>query len=169
MTWHLLPLRGPPCRRLLRPCTADQQESPLSLSDRFRFTAHPEHGYVAEGGPQIPSYLADWFLTREQFERLPGASAGTCSPSQNATDSATPAKPSTTYAVSATASPLSPSAPPRPLRDQRMYERRSRLARAAARSSPRSGPTPAASAPSVRPNPPAYAPADHLPGVGRSR
>lgn len=45
-----------------------------SLSDHFRFTAHPEHGYVAEANPQIPGYLADWLLTHEQFEPVPGSS-----------------------------------------------------------------------------------------------
>ena len=36
------------------------------------FGTHPDHGFVACATPTVSRHLADWFLTREQFEPVPG-------------------------------------------------------------------------------------------------
>lgn len=34
---------------------------------------HDEHGFVAHLHPAMPPHLADWMLSRVQFEKVPGA------------------------------------------------------------------------------------------------
>ncbi|WTK18199.1 hypothetical protein OG422_28985 [Streptomyces sp. NBC_01525] len=38
----------------------------------FIFGTHKEHGFVASFTSSIPLHLAHWFLSREQFEPVPG-------------------------------------------------------------------------------------------------
>ncbi|MFJ7997493.1 hypothetical protein ACIQ7D_10155 [Streptomyces sp. NPDC096310] len=38
----------------------------------FIFGTHPDHGFVASATPSVPGHLAHWYLTREQFEPVPG-------------------------------------------------------------------------------------------------
>lgn len=38
----------------------------------FVFGTHPEHGVVATATAHILTRLSDWYLTREQFEQVPG-------------------------------------------------------------------------------------------------
>ncbi|OEV29355.1 hypothetical protein AN219_17015 [Streptomyces nanshensis] len=38
----------------------------------FHVGSHPEHGFVAKGTTNISSHLAEWYLTREQFQQVPG-------------------------------------------------------------------------------------------------
>lgn len=165
--WRPLPPSGPHCRLPPRPRTADQKKGSLFLSDHFRFAVHPEHGYVAEVGSPFPGHLADWLLTREQFEPIPGA-AGLYRLTTAERDGQRRARQAVHdlrrlgFRVHADAS-LDPPAPPRPVQDRGMHERRSRLAQAAARSSPQIGPARATSVPPVQPDPAAHVPTVHPP------
>ncbi|MGW5679750.1 hypothetical protein ACWEV4_32520 [Streptomyces sp. NPDC003860] len=38
----------------------------------FVFGTHPEHGFAVTATAHTPIHLADWYLTREQFEQVPG-------------------------------------------------------------------------------------------------
>jgi hypothetical protein len=53
------------------PRAGDPRRKTLHLSDHFRFSAHPEHGFVAIATANVPPHLAHWFLVREQFEPVP--------------------------------------------------------------------------------------------------
>ncbi|MFF8958633.1 hypothetical protein [Streptomyces sp. NPDC014894] len=44
----------------------------MDPSSHFVFGTHPEHGFVATATVHTPIHLADWYLTREQFEQVPG-------------------------------------------------------------------------------------------------
>ncbi|MCW8379803.1 hypothetical protein [Streptomyces justiciae] len=122
---------------------------------------------MAEVGSQIPGHLADWLLTCEQFELIPGASGlyRLTTPEHDGQRRARQAVHDLRrlgYRVHADAA-LDPAAPPQPLRERGMHERRSRLAQAAARPSPQIGPARATSVPSVQPAPARHTPAVHLP------
>ncbi|MGW1974201.1 hypothetical protein [Streptomyces sp. NPDC001889] len=38
----------------------------------FVFGTHSEHGFAVTATAHTPIHLADWYLTREQFEQVPG-------------------------------------------------------------------------------------------------
>ncbi|MER5885861.1 hypothetical protein ABT160_18665 [Streptomyces sp. NPDC001941] len=42
------------------------------MSPHFRFGAHPRYGFVAYASPGVAPHLARWFMSREQFEPVPG-------------------------------------------------------------------------------------------------
>ena len=44
----------------------------MDPSSHFVFGTHPQYGFVATATAHTPIHLADWYLTREQFERVPG-------------------------------------------------------------------------------------------------
>ncbi|MGC0405278.1 hypothetical protein RKD27_007922 [Streptomyces sp. SAI-126] len=121
---------------------------------------------MAEVGSPFPGHLADWLLTREQFEPVPGA-AGLYRLTTPERDGQRRVRQAVHdlrrlgCRVHADAA-LDPPAPPRPVQDRGMHERRSRLAQAAARPSPQIGPARAASVP-PGPDPAAHAPTVHPP------
>ncbi|AKN75691.1 hypothetical protein QR97_31875 [Streptomyces sp. PBH53] len=143
----------------------------------FAFGTHPEHGFVAAFTASLPAHLGHWFLTREQFEPVPGY-PGLFRLTEPGRDGARRARHAVTdlralgYTVSADIrlNPNPPSRSPRPARPHALPERRARLAQAAAVRSPQHRATPPTTAPATRPIPPkpAYAPAVHL-SAGRSR
>ncbi|WP_406463337.1 hypothetical protein OH768_47775 [Streptomyces sp. NBC_01622] len=158
------PRRRPPRR------TAERTDKDSSLSEHFRLTSHPEHGYVAEADPQVPGHLADWLLTREQFEPIPGASGryrlihphhdGLRRTRQAAQDLRRLG-----YRVH-TAAALTPArtpGPPQPGVNNGLLEHRARIAQAAATRSPRNPAAPATPLPEVTPQTAA------VPGGGRAR
>lgn len=127
-----------------------------SLSEHFRFTSHPEHGYVAEGDPQIPGYLADWLLTREQFEPITGSSGRyrLAHPQHDGPRRARQAVQDLSrlgYQVhtAATLTPARTPGPPQPGLSNGLLERRARITQAAATRSPLSLAAPATSLPEV--------------------
>ncbi|MFI9423397.1 hypothetical protein ACIG54_07500 [Streptomyces achromogenes] len=143
----------------------------------FAFGTHPEHKFVAAFTATMPAHLGHWFLTREQFEPVPGHPA-LFRLTEPGRDGARRARQAVNdlralgYMVDADLrldlNPPSRSA--RPARSHALTERRARLAQAAAVRSPQHRATPPTTAPAARPIPPkpAYAPTVHL-HTGRSR
>ncbi|MDJ0464696.1 hypothetical protein [Streptomyces sp. H27-C3] len=150
------------------------------MSDQFRFGTHPDLGFVAAASPELPQHLAEWFLTREQFEPVP-TTPGLYRLSEPERDGHRRTRQAVTdlrrrgYAVHAdiVLDPAVSPGPPRPALPNGLLERRSRLAQAAAGRTTQRGTPPTTSPPSARPIPPkpSYAPTVHLTasGAGRSR
>ncbi|MGW9400766.1 hypothetical protein [Streptomyces sp. NPDC055642] len=146
----------------------------------FSFGDHEEHGFVASFSSSIPSHLAHWFLEREQFEPVPGES-GLYRLSEPERDGPRRTRQAVHdlrrrgYIVQADIrlNPADTASPPRPARPNRLQERRSRLAQAAAGRTTQRALPPTTSPPAARPVPPkpTYAPTVHLTasGGGRSR
>ncbi|MEU3599300.1 hypothetical protein ABZ714_11290 [Streptomyces sp. NPDC006798] len=44
----------------------------MDHSSHFVFGTHPDHGFAATATAHTPLHLADWYLTRTQFEQVPG-------------------------------------------------------------------------------------------------
>ncbi|MEV6807770.1 hypothetical protein [Streptomyces sp. NPDC051132] len=137
----------------------------------FAFGTHPEHGFVAAFTATMPTHLAHWFLTREQFEPVPGHPAlfRLTEPDRDGprrTRHAVNDLRALGYTVVADLrlDPGPPSRSTRPVRPHARPERRARLAQAAAVRSPQNRATPPTTAPAVRliPPKPAYAPTVHL-------
>ncbi|WDF44938.1 hypothetical protein PBV52_45460 [Streptomyces sp. T12] len=150
------------------------------LSAHFHFAGHPEHGFVAAPTAAVTPHLAKWFLTREQFEPVPGH-AGLYRLSEPERDGPRRTRQAVHdlrrqgYTVQADMhlDPALSAGPPRPVRSNGLQERRSRLAQAAAGRTTQRATAPTTSPPATRPIPPkpAYAPTVHLTaaGSGRSR
>ncbi|WP_338933168.1 hypothetical protein WEB32_34260 [Streptomyces netropsis] len=153
----------------------------LPLPGHFHFGTHPNYGFVATATANLPAHLADWFLTREQFEPVPGSSGlyRLTDPERDGhrrTRQAVQDLRQHGYTIQAdyTLDPaLTPGPPQRPVRHG-LAERRGRIAQAAATHSPQRTPAPGTS-PGIRPIPPrpTYAPAvgtaqPALPGRSRS-
>ncbi|GAA2442508.1 hypothetical protein GCM10010433_49570 [Streptomyces pulveraceus] len=134
----------------------------------FIFGSHPQHGYVASFNSSLPAHLAEWFLTRVQFEAVPGEPGlyQLTEPERDGprrTRQAAQALRAQGYAVHvdtdiAYAPANSPGQP------NGLTERRKRIAHAASGRSPQRSAAPTASPPSARPAPPkpTYAPTIHL-------
>ncbi|MEU5083733.1 MULTISPECIES: hypothetical protein [Streptomyces] len=143
----------------------------------FAFGTHPEHGFVAAFTTTMPAHLGHWFLTREQFEPVPGHPT-LFRLTEPGRDGARRARHAVNdlralgYTVDADLrlDPDPPSRSARPARPHALLERRNRLAQAAAVRSPQHQATPPTTTPATRPIPskPAYAPTVHL-HTGRSR
>ncbi|MEU7086863.1 hypothetical protein [Streptomyces achromogenes] len=143
----------------------------------FAFGTHPEHGFVAAVPATMPAHLGHWFLTREQFEPVPGHPAlfRLTEPDRDGARRARQAVNDLRalgYTVDADLrlDPDPPSRSARPGRSHATPERRARLAQAAAVRSPQHRATPPTTAPARQPIPPkpANAPTVHL-HTGRSR
>ncbi|MCZ4103632.1 hypothetical protein QMK19_30435 [Streptomyces sp. H10-C2] len=148
------------------------------MPDHFRFGTHPDLGFVAAATPQISPHLAEWFLTREQFEPVP-ARPGLYRLSEPERDGHRRTRQAVTdlrrhgYAVHADIV-LDPALSPGladPVLPHGLLERRSRLAQAAAGRTTQRAKPPTASSPSTRPIPPkpSYAPTVHLTSSGGAR
>ncbi|MFE9601577.1 hypothetical protein [Streptomyces hokutonensis] len=136
--------------------TAERTDKDPSLSGHFRFTSHPEHGYVAEADPRIPGHLADWLLTREQFEPIPGASGRyrlthTHHDGPRRTRQAAQDLRRLGYQVHTAATLTRTPGSPQPGVNNGLLEGRARIAQAAATRSPQSPAAPATSLPEVMP------------------
>ncbi|GGZ40540.1 hypothetical protein [Streptomyces poonensis] len=147
---------------------------------QFAFGTHPQHGFVAAFTSSMPVHLAHWFLTREQFEPVPGTPGlfRLTEPERDGprrTRQAVQDLRRLGFAVQAdVALDLTPSArPPRPASSDRLLQRHSRIAQAAAARSTQRGGAPTTAAPPAQPVPPkpTYAPTVHLTAsaTGRSR
>jgi hypothetical protein len=119
----------------------------LPLSDHFHFGTHPEHGFVATASANMPAHLADWFLTREQFEQVPGTLGlyrltNADVDGQRRTRQAVHDLREHGYGVQADYSldPALTPGRPQPVVRGGLMERRSRTARAAMARSPQRGP-----------------------------
>ncbi|MET8218772.1 hypothetical protein [Streptomyces hirsutus] len=145
----------------------------------FVFGTHNDHGFVVSATASMPAHLAHWFLVREQFEPVPG-SPGLYRLTEPERDEPRRTRQAARdlrrhgYAVHVDADvALAPASPPRPHRPNRLAERRSRIARAAAGQSSQRRAAPTASPPPARPIPPkpTYAPTVHLTAsaTGRSQ
>ncbi|MFF5438856.1 hypothetical protein [Streptomyces achromogenes] len=149
----------------------------MAPGTHFAFGTHPEHGFVAAPAATMPAHVGAWFLTREQFEPVPGHPA-LFRLTEPGRDGARRARQAVNdlralgYTVDADLrlDPGSPSRSARPARSHALSERRARLAQAAAVRSPQHRATPPTTAPATQPIPPkpAYAPTVHL-HTGRSR
>lgn len=151
----------------------------MAPSHQFVFGTHPDHGFVAAASPELTPHLADWFLTRIQFEPVPGDPGlyRLTDPDQQGrrrSRQAVHALRRHGYTVHADISldPAQSAGPPTPALPNGLSERRSRIAQAAGRPS-QQRPVPTTRAPSVRPLPsgPGYTPTVRLrsPTTGRSR
>ncbi|MFF5090375.1 hypothetical protein [Streptomyces niveus] len=153
----------------------------MDPSLHFAFGTHPEHGFVAAANTTtvLPAHLADWFLTRVQFEPVPGDPGlyRLTVPEKDGrrrTRQAVHDLRRQGYTVHADIAldPAQSAGPPTPAPPNGLSERRSRIAQAAGRSS-QQRPVPTTSAPSVRTVPPVpgYTPTVRLrsPTTGRSR
>lgn len=146
----------------------------------FVFGTHMKHGFIASFSPSISPHLAQWFLTREQFEPIP-SSPGLFRLSEPERDGPRRTRQAVHdlrhhgYAVHAEIAldPDASASPPRPVLPNRLGERRSQLAQAAAGRTTQRGTAPATSPPAARPNPvkPSHPPNVRWPtsGGGRSR
>ncbi|CAL9583813.1 hypothetical protein SUDANB106_05100 [Streptomyces sp. enrichment culture] len=137
----------------------------------FVFGTHDDHGFVAAFTSSLPAHLATWFLTREQFEPVPGK-PGLFRLTEPERDGPRRTRQAvhdlrrhgyTVYADHAL-DPAASASPPRPARPNGLTERRSRLAQAAAGRSPQRSPAPTTAPPAARPIPPkpTYVPTVHL-------
>ncbi|MEU3299729.1 hypothetical protein ABZ729_07890 [Streptomyces sp. NPDC006678] len=145
----------------------------------FAFGTHEQHGFVASATSNMPSHLAHWFLTQEQFEPVPDQ-PGLFRLTEPERDGPRRTRHAVHdlrrhgYTVHADVAldPAASASPPRPVRPNGLMERRSRIAQAASRS-PQQRSAPTTSPPSARPIPPkpSYAPTAHLTAAatGRSR
>ncbi|MFE2263570.1 hypothetical protein ACWC3Y_11895 [Streptomyces sp. NPDC001296] len=143
----------------------------------FAFGTHPQHGFVASFTATMPAHLAQWFLTREQFEPVPYRPGlyRLTEPDRDGprrTRQAVRDLRAQGYSVSADMGldPDAPAAAPRPVRRHAVSDRRARIAQAAAMRSPQRRAAPTTTAPVARaiPPKPTYAPTVHL-SAGRSR
>ncbi|MDV9194397.1 hypothetical protein [Streptomyces sp. Wh19] len=139
----------------------------------FVFGSHPQHGYVAGFNSSLPSHLADWFLTRVQFEAVPGEPGlyQLIEPEHDGprrTRQAAQSLRAQGYAVHVDTDIVYAPANP-PGRPNGLAERRKRIAKAASGRSLQRSTAPTTSPPSARPAPPkpTYAPTVHLAGHGR--
>ncbi|MFD7517447.1 hypothetical protein ACFV85_21895 [Streptomyces niveus] len=153
----------------------------MDPSLHFVFGTHPDHGFVATARttPALPAHLADWFLTRVQFEPVPDE-PGLYRLTDPGRDGRRRTRQAVTdlrrhgYTVHADIAldPAQSEGPPAPALPNGLSERRSRIAQAAGRPSQRRT-VPITSAPSVRtaPSEPASTPTVRLrsPTTGRSR
>ncbi|MFJ1816741.1 hypothetical protein [Streptomyces sp. NPDC088139] len=136
----------------------------------FVFGSHPQHGYVASFNSSLPAHLAYWFLTRVQFEAVPGEPSlyQLTEPELDGprrTRQATQDLRAQGYAVHVdTDIAYAPANPTRPGLPNGLAERRKRIAQAASGRSPQRSAAPTTSPPSARPAPPkpTYAPTVHL-------
>ncbi|MFC8708876.1 MULTISPECIES: hypothetical protein [unclassified Streptomyces] len=133
----------------------------------FAFGAHPEHGFVAIANEGFPAHLAHWYLTREQFEPVPGHTGlfRLTEPKRDGprrTRQAVHDLRAQGYTVT-TDIGLDPQPQPRPQGPSRLG--RPTVAQAASTRSPQHRSTPTASPPAARPIPPRAAPA---PAAGRT-
>ncbi|MFJ4572069.1 hypothetical protein ACIP4W_11655 [Streptomyces sp. NPDC088846] len=136
----------------------------------FVFGSHPQHGFVAAFNPSLPAHLADWFLTRVQFEAVPDEPGlyQLTAPEHDGprrTRQAAQSLRTQGYAVHVdTDIAYAPANPSHPLRPNGLTERRKRIAQAATGRSPQRSAAPTTSPPSARPIPPrpTYAPTVHL-------
>ncbi|MGW8670967.1 hypothetical protein [Streptomyces niveus] len=153
----------------------------MDPSLHFVLGTHPDHGFVAAAHTTaaLPAHLADWFLTRVQFEPVPGDPG-----LYRLTDPGRDGRRRTRQAVNdlrrhgytvhadIALDPAQSAAPPIPALPNGLSARRSRIAQAAGRPSQRRT-VPTTSAPSVRTVPPVpdYTPTVRLrsPTTGRSR
>ncbi|MFI8308755.1 hypothetical protein ACIF80_36195 [Streptomyces sp. NPDC085927] len=145
----------------------------------FIFGTHPQHGYVAAFASDFPSHLADWYLTRVQFEHVPGEPGlyRLTEPEHDGlrrTRQAAQDLHAQSFAVHVDADVALAAANPLPLlRPNGTAERRRHIARAAAGRSLQHSAAPTTAQASARPIPPkpAYAPTAHLTvhAGGRSR
>lgn len=141
----------------------------------FVFGSHPQHGYVAGFNSSLPAHLADWFLTRVQFEAVPGEPGlyQLTEPEHDGprrTRQAAQALRAQGYAVHIdTDIAYAPASFPHLVRPNGLTERRRRIAQASTGRSPQRSAAPTTSPPSARPIPPkpTYAPTVHLAGHGR--
>ncbi|WP_326613519.1 hypothetical protein OG949_35125 [Streptomyces scopuliridis] len=153
----------------------------MDPSPRFVFGTHPDHGFVAAAHTTaaLPAHLANWFLTRVQFEPVPGDPGlyRLTDPDQDGRRRTRQAvhdlrRHGSTVHADIALDPAQSAGPPTPLLPNGLSERRSRIAQAAGRS-PHQRPVPAPSAPAVRqvPPEPGYTPTVRLrsPTTGRSR
>nr|WP_051810889.1 hypothetical protein [Streptomyces alboflavus] len=148
------------------------------MSDHFHFAVHPEHGFVAAPTAAITPHLAEWFLTREQFEPvpdLPGLYRLT-QPEQDGqrrTRQAVQDLRRHGFAVQADYSldPAITPGPARPYLRNGLLERRQRIAQAAAATSPQRAPalSTAPAQPSAQPAAVPVAGPTHGVGPGRGR
>ncbi|MFJ9033626.1 hypothetical protein ACIRQP_35010 [Streptomyces sp. NPDC102274] len=139
----------------------------MDPSTHFIFGIHHDHGFVARIGPNMPMNLGNWFLTREQFEQVPGTPG-----LYRLTNPETDGPRRTRQAVhdlrelgchvhsDFSLDPAATPDPPQPTVRNGLMERRTRIARAAAVRSPQNGPALTTTPPTARPVPPkpAYAP-----------
>ncbi|WP_405889827.1 hypothetical protein OG427_07210 [Streptomyces sp. NBC_00133] len=128
----------------------------------------------------MPAHLANWYLTREQFEQVPGTPGlyrltNPHEDGQRRTRQAVHDLRTHGYSVQADYSldPALTQSPPQPAVRNRLMERRSRIAQAATARSPQRG-TALTTSPGTRPIPPrpTYAPtvgATQSAGHGRGR
>ncbi|MEV8405549.1 hypothetical protein AB0R12_07000 [Streptomyces niveus] len=151
----------------------------MDPSLHFVFGTHPDHGFVATAAPELTPHLADWFLTRVQFEPVPDEPGlyRLTAPERDGrrrTRQAVNDLRRHGYTVHADIAldPAQSAGPPAPALPNGLSERRSRIAQAAGRPSQRRT-VPITSAPSVRTVPPVpdYTPTVRLrsPTTGRSR
>lgn len=134
----------------------------------FTFGSHPQHGYVAGFNSSLPAHLADWFLTRVQFEAVPNEPGlyQLTEPErdgQRRTRQAAQSLRAQGYAVHIDTD-IAYAPAMLPGRPNGLSERRSRIAKAASGRSPQRRAAPTTSPPFARPVPPkpAYAPTVHL-------
>lgn len=133
---------------------------------------------MAAASAEMPPHLAEWFLTREQFEPVP-TNPGLYRLSEPERDGHRRARQAVTdlrgqgYAVHAdiTLDPALSPGPLRPAPPNGLLERRNRLAQAAAGRTTQRGTRPTTSLPSARPAPPkpSFAPTVHLTASGGGR
>ncbi|MEI5100912.1 hypothetical protein RB200_23220 [Streptomyces sp. PmtG] len=163
-------------RRWTRRYTADPTEGIRPLSDHFRFAVHPEYGFVAAPTATVTPHLAEWFLTREQFEPIPDL-PGVYRITQPEQDGQRRTRQAVQdlrrhgFSVQADYS-LDPALTPEPARPyvrNGLLERRQRIAQSAASASPQRAP--ALSTAPARPSaqPAAVPIAGRAPGVGPGR
>ncbi|UBI41304.1 hypothetical protein K7I03_28495 [Streptomyces mobaraensis] len=120
------------------------------MPEHFHFGTHPHHGFVAAATANLPAHLADWFLTQEQFESVPGTPglyrlSDPDRDGQRRTRQAVQDLRRHGYTVQADYAldpALTPGPPQHPARHGQV-EQRSRIAQAAAARSPQRGPAPA--------------------------
>ncbi|MFB6992214.1 hypothetical protein ACFC0C_16345 [Streptomyces sp. NPDC056178] len=134
----------------------------------FHFGVHPDLGFTAAPTARVSAHLADWFLTREMFEKAPGTPVlyRLSDPQEHGVRRARQAVHDlrvhgfTVQADYSIDPAVTTTGPPAPVRHG-LLERRDRIARAATARSPQRGPALHATPPSPRPAPPkpSYAPA----------
>ncbi|MFE7116145.1 hypothetical protein ACFU99_12070 [Streptomyces sp. NPDC057654] len=141
----------------------------------FVLGTHPQHGYVAALTARVTAHLGDWYLTRLTFTSVPDR-PGLYRLTDPELDGprrlrqAAQALRAHGYAVHVDADiAAAPAAASRPPRPNRLADRLSRTAQAAAGRSPQRGAAPATTPPAHLPLPPkpGYAPTVHR--GGRSR
>lgn len=109
------------------------------MPPHFHFGLHSEHGVVARPTTAITLHLAHWYLTREQFEPVPGRTGlyRLTSPDQDARRRGRQAvhdlrRRGFTVQADISLDPAQSAPPPAPARRDGLAERRARIAQAAA-------------------------------------